>query len=213
MKISLIYLNFPFWRAEVSRISLFLSNIEFEDKRITSEEFQRVKENGVLDDGTVIPFHQLPCLKVNDITIAQTGAISRYCGKLSNLYPKNDDLLADQIDQFIDILTDITTLISSTQVDNRDANFLNSINRKLSILNKSINKKNDYIIKNYFSIADIAVWSFMCWLTGGNIESVPKDIAKNYDNILRLCRKIDMKDIIQNWVNKTFPKKYSRNFY
>ena len=213
MKISLIYLNFPFWRAEVSRISLFLSNIEFEDKRITSEEFQRVKENGVLDDGTVIPFHQLPCLKVNDITIAQTGAISRYCGKLSNLYPKNDDLLAAQIDQFIDILTDITTLISSTQVDNRDANFLNSINRKLSILNKSINKKNDYIIKNYFSIADIAVWSFMCWLTGGNIESVPKDIAKNYDNILRLCRKIDMKDIIQNWVNKTFPKKYSRNFY
>ena len=213
MNISLIYLNFPFWRAEISRISLFLSNIEFEDKRITSEEFQRVKENGVLDDGTVIPFHQLPCLKVNDITIAQTGAISRYCGKLSNLYPKNDDLLAAQIDQFIDILTDITTLISSTQVDNRDANFLNSINRKLSILNKSINKKNDYIIKNYFSIADIAVWSFMCWLTGGNIESVPKDIAKNYDNILRLCRKIDMKDIIQNWVNKTFPKKYSRNFY
>ena len=110
MNITLIYFDFPFWRAEVSRISLFLSNTEFEDKRITSEEFQRVKENGVLDDGTLIPFHQLPCLKVNDTTIAQTGAISRFCGKLSNLYPKNDDLRAAQIDQFIDILTDITTL-------------------------------------------------------------------------------------------------------
>ena len=101
MNITLIYFDFPFWRAEVSRISLFLSNTEFEDKRITSEEFQRVKENGVLDDGTVIHFHQLPCLKVNDISIAQTGAISRFCGKISNLYPKNDDLLAGQIDQFI----------------------------------------------------------------------------------------------------------------
>jgi len=213
MKITLIYFDFPFWRAEVSRISLFLNNTVFEDKRITSEEFQRVKEKGILDDGTVIPFHQLPCLKVNDITIAQTGAISRFCGKLSNLYPKNDDLLAAQIDQFIDILTDITTLISTTQVENRDADFLKSINRKLSILNKSINQKNDYIVNNYFSIADIAIWSFMCWLTGGNIASVPKDIAKNYDNVLRLCRKIDKKDIIQKWVNKTFSKQYSRNFY
>lgn len=213
MNITLIYFNFPFWRAEVSRISLFLSNIEFEDKRITSEEFQRAKENGVLDDGTLIPFHQLPCLKVNNITIAQTGAISRFCGKLSNLYPKDDDLLAAQIDQFIDILTDITTLISSTQVENRDKYFLKSINRKLSILNKAINKNNNFIVKDYFSIADIAIWSFMCWLTGGNIASVPKDIAKNYNNILRLCRKIDNKDIVQKWVNKTFPKKYSRNFY
>ena len=213
MNITLIYLDFPFWRAEVSRVSLFLSNTEFEDKRITSEEFQRVKENGVLDDGTLIPFHQLPCLKVNDITIAQTGAISRFCGKLSNLYPKNDDLLAAQIDQFIDLLTDITTLISSTKVENRDTVFLKSIDRKLSILNKAINKNDDYIVKDYFSIADIAIWSFMCWLTGGYIASVPKDIAKSYDNILRLCKKIDNKDIIQKWVNKTFPKKYSRNFY
>ena len=213
MNISLIYFNFPFWRAEVARISLFSNNIKFEDKRITSEEFQRVKEEGVLDDGTVIPFHQLPCLKVNDMSIAQTGAISRFCGKLSNLYPKNDDLLAAQIDQFIDILTDITTLISFTQVENRDADFLNSINRKLSILNKSMDEKNDYIVKDYFSVADIAIWSFMCWLTGGNIASVPQDIGKNYTNIISLCRKIDKKDIIQKWVNKTFPKDYNRNFY
>ncbi len=213
MNISLIYFNFPFWRAEVSRISLYLANIHFKDKRITSEEFQRVKENGFLDDGTIIPFHQLPCLKIDNMTIAQTGAISRFCGKLSNLYPKDDDLLAAQIDQFIDLLTDITTIISLTQIDKRDAAFLNNINRKLHILDKSIDDKQDYIVKGYFSIADIAIWSFMCWLTGGNIASVPKDIAKNYTNIIKLCRKIDKKDIIQEWVNKTFPKEYNRNFY
>ncbi len=213
MNISLIYFNFPFWRAEVSRISLYIANIDFRDKRITSEEFQRVKENGFLDDGTIIPFHQLPCLKIDNMTIAQTGAISRFCGKLSNLYPKDDDLLAAQIDQFIDLLTDITTIISSTQINKRDATFLNNINRKLHILDKSIDDKQDYIAKEYFSIADIAIWSFMCWLTGGNIASVPKDIAKNYTNIIKLCRKIDKKDIIQEWVNKTFPKEYTRNFY
>ena len=48
MNISLIYFNFPFWRAEVARISLFSNNIKFEDKRITREAFQRVKEEGVI---------------------------------------------------------------------------------------------------------------------------------------------------------------------
>ena len=213
MNISLIYFNFPFWRAEIARIPLFMAGVKFEDKRITSEEFDRVKELGTLDDGTIIPFHQLPCLKIDEKTIAQTGGIARFCGKLSNLYPKDDDLLAAQIDQYIDILTDITTFISSTNIENRDNFFLKSINRKLFILNKLIDEKQDYIMKNYFSIADIAIWSFICWLTGGNIKSVPIDIAKKHTNIIKICRKVDRKDSIQEWVNNTFPKGYSRNFY
>lgn len=213
MKITLIYFNFPFWRAEVSRISLYSCNIDFYDKRITSEEFQSVKEKGTLHDGTIIPFHQLPCLKVDNITIAQTGAISRFCGKLANLYPKENNLIAAKIDQFIDILTDITTIITSTEVERRDSTFLDEVHRKLFILNKSIDEKHDYIVNNYFSIADIAIWSFVCWLTGGNIAAVPKDIAKNYTNIINICRKVDNRDIVKNWVNKTFPKKYIRNFY
>ena len=213
MKITLIYFNFPFWRAEVSRISLNSCSIDFYDKRITSEEFQNVKEKGTLHDGTIIPFHQLPCLKVDNITIAQTGAISRFCGKLANLYPKENNIVAAKIDQFIDILTDITTIITSTEVEHRDATFLNKVHRKLFILNKSIDEKHDYIVNNYFSIADIATWSFVCWLTGGNIAAVPKDIAKNYTNIINICRKVDNRDIVRNWVNKTFPKKYIRNFY
>ena len=213
MKITLIYFNFPFWRAEISRISLYSCNIDFYDKRITSKEFHSVKEKGTLHDGTIIPFHQLPCLKVDNITIAQTGAISRFCGKLANLYPKENNLIAAKIDQFIDILTDITTIITSTEVERRDATFLDEVHRKLFILNKSIDEKNDCIVNNYFSIADIAIWSFVCWLTGGNIASVPKDIAKNYTNIINICRMVDNRDIVKNWVNKTFPKKYIRNFY
>ena len=46
MKISLIYFDFPFWRAEVARLSLFIGNIDFQDLRISSEEFQRVKNIG-----------------------------------------------------------------------------------------------------------------------------------------------------------------------
>ena len=52
----------PFWRAEVARLSLFMSNIEFEDFRITDEDLKYLKAHGKLKDGTSIPFRQLPVL-------------------------------------------------------------------------------------------------------------------------------------------------------
>ena len=65
MELKIIYFNFPFWRAEVARIPLYISNTKFEDKRITSEEFSYIKENGKMTDGTIIPFSQLPVLVID----------------------------------------------------------------------------------------------------------------------------------------------------
>ena len=59
-----------------------MGGIEFNDRRINSEEFQRVKSKGFLDDGTLIPFGQLPVLVVGSVSVAQTGGIARFCGKL-----------------------------------------------------------------------------------------------------------------------------------
>jgi glutathione S-transferase len=83
MKLKLIYFDMPFWRAEIARLSLFISDIEFEDFRITSEDNIYLKENGMLSDGTLIPFRQLPVLVIEGESIAQTGAIARICGKIS----------------------------------------------------------------------------------------------------------------------------------
>ena len=55
MELKIIYFDFPFWRAEVARIPLFLADIKFEDYRIKREEFPYIKENGKMSDGTIIP--------------------------------------------------------------------------------------------------------------------------------------------------------------
>ena len=104
MNLSLIYFDFPFWRAEVSRISLNIGKIKFNDIRVDREEFMRARSSGKLDDGTIIPFNQLPCLKVNDESFAQTAGIARFCGKLSGLYPKDNDIVAAKIDQFLELI-------------------------------------------------------------------------------------------------------------
>lgn len=75
MELKIIYFDFPFWRAEVARIPLFLADIKFEDYRIKREEFPYIKENGKMSDGTIIPFTQLPVLVIDGLSIAQTTTI------------------------------------------------------------------------------------------------------------------------------------------
>ena len=84
MELRLIYPDIPFWRAEASRLALFFGGIEFEDLRPSREEIAKMKTDGTF------PFGQFPVLQVDGNTIAQTGAIARFCGKLSGLYPSKD---------------------------------------------------------------------------------------------------------------------------
>ena len=117
MQLTFIYFSFPFWRSEVAKIALYLGDVAFENRVIDSEEFAGVKSDGMLRDGTVIPFHQFPCLLVDDVPICQTGAVARFCGKLSGFYPVDAPLMAAQIDQYLDIATDITELVFVTGRD------------------------------------------------------------------------------------------------
>ena len=102
MKLKLIYPDLPFWRAETSRMALFIGGIEFEDLRPSREEIAKMRTEGVF------PFGQFPVLQVDGKTIAQTGAIARFCGKLSGLYPTENDFYAAKVDEVIDLATDIT---------------------------------------------------------------------------------------------------------
>jgi len=42
-KLSLVYVDSAFWRAEVPRLAFFIGGVDFEDKRLTSEEFREKK--------------------------------------------------------------------------------------------------------------------------------------------------------------------------
>ena len=46
MELRLIYPDIPFWRAETSRLALFIGGIEFEDLRPSREEIAKMKTDG-----------------------------------------------------------------------------------------------------------------------------------------------------------------------
>ena len=212
-KIRIIYSHAPFWRAEVLRVSLYLANIDFDDVRITREEFREVILTGKLRNETEIPFHQLPVLEVNGKIVGQTGAIARYCGKLSNFYPK-DDFLAAKVDQIIDSATDITNLISPT-VREKDEIIKKEMRKKLTnkllprwfnylenLLQKEINSP--WFVDNKMSIADIAIWRLQGWLKSGMLDGIPKNIFANYPKLNNVHAEVHKHPKVQEWMLKTY---------
>ena len=198
-----------------------MGGIDFEKRIIGSEEFQRVKQTGQLDDGTLIPFHQLPCLVVNGVSIAQTGGIARFCGKLSGMYPKNDDVLAAQIDQFLDMATDITDLIFTTGHDEdeetkkikRQELCKGELARKLKMLDKSVGDEGDWVLGSDLGLADIAIWRLLGWLSSGILDGIPTDLIRAFPRISRVCRAVDSHPKIYEWVAQTYPQGYVRGHY
>ncbi len=206
MKLKLIYPNIPFWRAEVSRLALFIGGIEFEDFRPSSEEIKKMKNDGIL------PFGQFPILQVNGKTIAQTGAIARFCGKLSGLYPSGNQFNAAKVDEVIDLATDITNQIRpalrekdpklSTKMRRELAEII--LPRWLGFLEKILEDNNkNFFVGNSLSIADLAVWRLCGWIAGGIIEGIPVNILLNFHRLNKHQNKIDNLPKIIEWKNKS----------
>ena len=212
--IKIYYSHTPFWRAEVLRVSLFISNIPFEDVRISREEFINMIKTGYLPNGKKVPFHQLPVIEVDGEIIGQTGAIARYCGKISNLY-SNDDINAAKIDQIIDAATDITNLVSPTI---REKDEQKKFEDRLLLKNKLLPRwfrylenilsesTSDWFVENKMTIADIAMWRLLGWLISGIIDGIPTTIVDSYPKLKNIHTNVHHHPKVQEWMLKTYGK-------
>ena len=180
MKLKLIYPDVPFWRAEMSRMALFIGGIEFEDLRPSREEIAKMRTEGIF------PFGQFPVLHVDGKTIAQTGAIARFCGKLSGLYPTENDFYAAKVDEVIDLATDITGKIRPALIEKEPEKKM-EMRRELSetVLPHWLgfmetlledNGKTGYFVEDSLTVADLAAWRLCNWISGGVVDGIPENI-------------------------------------
>ena len=216
MKITLYYFNIPFWRAEVSRLALFMGDIDFEDYRINKEEYNTFKEIGELPNKKIAPFKQLPVLDVDGKIFAQTGAIARYCGKLSGLYPKNNAYEAALIDQIIEAAQDINYMYTLSSRDKdiekrkiaREILATKHLPKWFKFLENLIeqNNQSNWFVGNKISIADLAIWRLTGWLSSGIIDGVPKSILIPFNKLDNLRKEVDRHPKVKEWMLKTYGK-------
>ena len=211
--IKIYYSHLPFWRAEVLRVSLFIKDIPFEDVRVSREEFIHMIKTGFLPNGMKVPFHQLPVMEVDGEIIGQTGAIARYCGKISNLYA-DDMLKAAKIDQIIDAATDITNVVSPTirekdevkKIEDRKILVNKLLPRWFRYLENLLSEDDSIWFVEKMTIADIAMWRLLGWLTSGIIDGIPTSIIDDFPKLKNIHHQVHTHPKVQEWMLKTYGK-------
>ena len=211
--IKIYYSHLPFWRAEVLRVSLFIKDIPFEDVRVSREEFIHLIKTGFLPNGKRSPFHQLPVIEVEDKIIGQTGAIARYCGKVSNLY-SDDKLKAAKIDQIIDAATDITNVVSPTirekdqkkKMEDRKVLVNKLLPRWFRYLENLLSEDDSTWFVEKMTIADIAIWRLLGWLTSGIIDGIPTSVVDDFPKLKNIHHQVHTYPKVQEWMLRTYGK-------
>jgi glutathione S-transferase len=211
--IKIYYSHLPFWRAEVLRVSLFIKDIPFEDIRISREEFVNLIKTGFLPNGKRSPFHQLPVIEVDNEIIGQTGAIARYCGKVSNLYA-DDMLKAAKIDQIIDAATDITNKVSPTikeknlekKMEDRKVLVNKLLPRWFRYLEHLLSEDDSTWFVEKMTIADIAMWRLLGWLSSGIIDGIPTSVVDDFPKLKNIHHQVHTHPKVQEWMLKTYGK-------
>ena len=211
--IKIYYSHTPFWRAEVLRVSLFIKDIPFEDIRVSREEFVHLIKTGFLPNGKKAPFHQLPVIEAEGKIIGQTGAIARYCGKASNLYA-DDNLKAAKIDQIIDAASDITNLVSPTirekdldkKMEDRKLLVNKLLPRWFRYLENLLSEDESTWFVEKMSIADLAIWRLLGWLTSGIIDGIPTSIIDDFPKLKNVHHQVHTHPKVQEWMLKTYGK-------
>ena len=216
MKITLYYFKIPFWRAEVTRISLFIGDIPFQDYRIEGDDYDKFKKSGELPNKKIAPFKQLPVLDVDGEIFAQTGAIARFCGKLSGLYPKKDDYKSALIDQIIEAAQDINFLVTLSGRDKDEER--KKIARKILATNHlpkwfqflenllQQNTNSVYFVGNELTIADLAIWRLLGWLKSGLLDGIPTNILDNFENLNKLREEVYKNPKVIKWMDQVYGK-------
>ena len=218
MELRLIYPDIPFWRAETSRLALFIGGIEFEDLRPSRADIAEMKTDGTF------PFGQFPVLQVEGKTIAQTGAIARFCGKLSGLYPSKDEFAAAKIDEVIDLVTDITNQMRPAlreidpklRIEMRRELSKTILPRWLGFLEKLLQDNGDtgFFVGHSISVADLAVWRLCAWISGGIIDGLPVNLLDVFPLLSVHQSQISNLPKVVEWIKKITNNNYSpRNAY
>ena len=212
MDIKIIYFDLPFWRAEISRLPLFIANIDFEDFRPSDDEWDYAKENGKMKDGTIIPFSELPVLSINGESVAQTMAIARICGKLGGMYPE-DIVEAGKVDQIVVAVENINALLSPSMKESdplrkkamRKELTSNELPTYFGYLQDILDANNSgWFVGDSMTIADLGVWSLLGWIASGVIDDISAEVIRPFDGLVKLYNEINKNPRIRAWKIKTY---------
>ena len=172
----LTYFNFDGGRGEPVRIALHAAGIEFEDERLSFEQFSEMRR------GT--PFSALPVLNIDGADVTQTNSLLRYVGKIAGLYP-TDSLQALYCDEVMSAFEDVNHHVGQTlflQGDELRLAREKLVDGWLTIFVRGLDKLlvrggGEYFADNQLTVADLKAFVQVRSLRSGILDHVPADLV------------------------------------
>ncbi len=172
----LTYFDFDGGRGEPVRIALHAAGIAFEDIRWSFEDFGQKRD--------ALRFKAIPTLEIDGRQITQSNAMSRYIGRMADLYPQ-DPLQALYCDEALEALEDLNHYIVQTFGLKNEA--LKSareklMNGRLTVFIKGLEELlqrggGQYFADQRLTIADLKMFVQLRALGSGNVDHIPADFV------------------------------------
>ena len=174
-KLKLTYFDIHGGRGEPARLALSMGGIPFEDDRVSPSDWERRKPN--------TPFGTLPVLEVDGQTLAQSNALNRYVGKLTDLYP-TDAWQAALCDEAMEAVEDISTKLAATMflpdeekkvqrkalIDGPIPFYLLRLQQRLEAHGRY------YFAADRLTVGDLKVFVWIRHLKSGVLDHIPADL-------------------------------------
>ncbi|CAK0793049.1 unnamed protein product [Prorocentrum cordatum] len=189
---------------------LFVGGVPFEDVRDRKRD--ELAAQGKL------PFGATPVMEVDGKVLSQTQAMAAYSSKLAGLHPA-DPWDSAKVDEAINGCTDVTVTIGGTfrlpddqKLKAREA--LIAPGGRLTVQLGGIerllveNGSCGFLVGKSLTVADLALWRLVGWLSGGKIDGIPKDyVSKTFPQISLLVETVDSHPKVKEW-KSLHPKFY-----
>lgn len=172
----LTYFDFDGGRGEPIRIALHAAGIAFEDVRWTFPDFGAQRQS--------LRFTAVPTLEMDGEMITQSNSISRYVGKMANLYPE-DSLQALYCDEVMDALEDLSHYV--VQTFGLEGEALKQAreelkNGRLTVFIKGLDELltrggGQYFADRRLTVADLKMFVQIKALKAGSLDHIPADFV------------------------------------
>jgi len=195
----LTYFDFSGGRGEPIRIAMHAAGITFEDNRLTSADFGKIRQD--------LRFNALPVFEIDGVAVTQSNAICRYVGKLAGLYPK-DSLQALFCDEAMDAVEDVSGRIGQTLglkgeelrlareklADGWLTVFLKGLG---GLLERGGGR---YFAGGSLTVADLKVLMNTRWLRSGVLDHLPKDLVDRVaPNLVEHQARIEAEPVVESF--------------
>ncbi len=176
-KPKLTYFDFHGGRGEPVRLALSIGGIEFEDHRISFQEFGQLRAE--------FPFLAAPVLEIDGKRLTQSNAMLRYFAPQAGLWP-SDPMLAYRCDEVLGAVEDATHKYTQTfglegdalkaareaLVEGTVRPYLRSFDRVVA------ETDGPYVCGAQLSVADLKLFAWLRGMQSGNQDHVPTDIVE-----------------------------------